>query len=125
MYLAAGADIAFADALESEEELRAWAEQVKCPLLVGMTEFGKTPLMPVERIRQWGHRAIVIFPVTALRVAAKAVEHVFIALRDKGTQVEWLERMQSRQDLYELIGYWDYEDFDHQLSALLPKGRAS
>lgn len=118
LYLEAGADIAFADALESEEELKAWGAQLKCPLLIGMTEFGKTPYIPIERIRQWGYKTIVIFPVTALRVAAKAVEEVFITLRDKGTQVEWLERMQTRQDLYELIGYWDYERFDQELAGL-------
>lgn len=115
MYVEAGADLVFPEALESEEEFEAFARAVPAPLLANMTEFGKTPYIPVERFRQWGYR-VVIFPVTALRVAMKAVEEAFRALQARGTQRDLLGRMQTRAELYELIGYQQYEAFDREVA---------
>ena len=81
-----------------------------------MTEFGKTPLIPLDEVRTWGIQTLVIYPVTALRVAAKAIEEVFTAILDQGTQVELIDRMQTREELYELIGYWEYERYDRELA---------
>jgi methylisocitrate lyase len=116
LYRAAGADIVFPEALTSEAEFRAFAEAVPGPLLANMTEFGKTPYFRVEQFRAWGYQ-IVIFPVTALRVAMKAVEQVLRDVLQKGTQVDWLDRMQTRTELYDLIGYADYEALDRRLAA--------
>ncbi len=115
IYLEAGADIIFPEALESEQEFEAFARAVRAPLLANMTEFGKTPYIPVERFRQWGYR-VVIFPVTALRMAMRAVEEAFRVLQEQGTQRGLLERMQTRGELYELIGYHRYEAFDREVA---------
>jgi len=115
LYVEAGADIVFPEALESEEEFAAFARAVDVPLLANMTEFGKTPYIPAQRFAEWGYR-IVIFPVTTLRIAARAVEEALVALRDAGTQQGLLDRMQSRQELYELIGYGEYERLDQELA---------
>ncbi len=115
LYRAAGADIIFPEALESEEEFRTFAEAVPGPLLANMTEFGKTPYIPAERFGSWGYK-IVIFPVTALRVAAWAIEGVFRDILHKGTQGDWLDRMQTRSAFYDLIRYHDYEALDKDLT---------
>ncbi|MEW6045212.1 MAG: methylisocitrate lyase [Bacillota bacterium] len=115
LYAEAGADVVFPEALESEEEFRAFAQELKVPLLANMTEFGKTPYLSVEQFRAMGYR-LVIFPVTTLRVAARAIEEALTALRDRGTQAGFLDRMQTRRELYELIGYEEYENFDRELS---------
>lgn len=115
LYVEAGADIVFPEALESEEEFEAFARAVDVPLLANMTEFGKTPYIPVRRFAEWGYR-IVIFPVTTLRIAARAVEEALGALRDAGTQQGLLDRMQSRRELYDLIGYEEYERLDQEVA---------
>ncbi|MCS6985618.1 MAG: methylisocitrate lyase [Leptospiraceae bacterium] len=111
MYTNAGADIIFPEALQSEEEFRTFAQEIKVPLLANMTEFGKTPYFTAEQFASWGYK-IVIFPVTSLRVAMKAVEQVFRAILQEGTQKNYLDQMQTRQELYELIDYADYGSFD-------------
>ncbi|MCS7313587.1 MAG: methylisocitrate lyase [Acidobacteria bacterium] len=115
LYREAGADIIFPEALTSEAEFQAFAEAVPGPLLANMTEFGKTPYITVEQFRRWGY-SIVIFPVSTLRVAARVVEDFLRDLWDKGTQVDWLDRMQTRSELYDLIGYADYEALDRRLA---------
>ncbi len=115
LYAEAGADVFFPEALESPEEFRAVAEAVRVPLMANMTEFGRTPLLSVETFRRLGYR-IVVFPVTALRVAMRAVAELFRDLREKGSQADWISRMQTRRDLYELIRYDDYEALDRTLA---------
>ncbi len=115
MYVEAGADIIFPEALQSEAAFRTFAKEVHAPLLANMTEFGKTPYIPAAQFHAWGY-AIVIFPVTTLRVAMKAVEHVLRDLRDRGSQVDWLDRMQTRQELYDMIEYAQYESLDRALA---------
>jgi len=118
-YVEAGADAVFPEALESAEEFRAFAqglskEGVKVPLVANMTEFGKTPYLTVREFENLGYR-LVLFPVTALRVAMKAVETMLMELKGLGTQRESLSAMQTRQQLYELLRYADYEQQDKEL----------
>lgn len=115
LYKEAGADIVFPEALETEDEFETFAKAVRGPLLANMTEFGKTPYFTVQRFQELGY-SIVIFPATAMRVAAGAAEAVLTDILDRGTQVDWLDRMQTRAQLYELIEYTRYESMDRQLS---------
>ena len=103
-YLAAGADAIFPEALQSAEEFRDFANQVKAPLLANMTEFGTSPLLTFERLADFGYR-MVIFPQSAFRVSMKATETFLAALKKTGTQVDWVDKMQTRQELYDLLGY--------------------
>ena len=114
-YLDAGADAIFIEALQSEEEFGRYAELVQAPLLANMTEFGKTPMLSVEQFRQLGYR-MVIFPMTAFRVMMKAVEELFTDLRDKGEATQWLERMQPRSELYDLLDYEAYNEMDRYIA---------
>ena len=118
-YAHAGADAVFPEALESAEEFRAFAqglskEGIKVPLVANMTEFGKTPYLTVREFEDLGYR-IVLFPVTALRVATKAIETMLAELKALGTQQGLLNRMHTRQQLYELLRYSDYEKRDRDL----------
>ena len=111
IYLEAGADIIFPEALESEGEFGEYSRRVDAPLLANMTEFGKTPYMPVEKFGELGYK-LVIFPVTSLRVAAKAMESALSETLSLGTQSGLLSDMQTRAELYELIRYSEYERMD-------------
>ncbi len=114
-YREAGADVIFPEALESEGEFSEYANAVPGPLLANMTEFGKTPNLPAARLFELGYR-IVIFPVSAARVAAKTVGALYEDLVRDGVQTAWLDRMTTRDELYELIGYDDYAELDRRLS---------
>jgi methylisocitrate lyase len=103
-YVAAGADAIFAEALQAPEEFRDFAKEIDLPLLANMTEFGKSPLLSFEELADFGYR-IVIFPQSAFRVSMKASEEFLHALKRTGTQSDWLDKMQTRQELYELLGY--------------------
>ena len=111
----AGADVIFPEAMQSEDEFEAYADAVGGPMLANMTEFGKSPYLSVQRFHELGY-SIVIFPVTALRVAAKATELVLTDIKRYGTQEDWLDRMQTRSELYDLIDYDRYEELDRDLS---------
>ena len=115
-YIDAGADAIFPEALESADEFRAFARQLmkeggKAPLVANMTEFGKTPYLSVAEFEDLGYR-LVLFPVTALRMATKAIDHMLAELRSRGTQRNLLAQMQTRQQLYELLRYAEYEQRD-------------
>jgi methylisocitrate lyase len=110
-----GADVVFPEALETEEEFGAFAEAVPGPLLANMTEFGRGPRLDVARLRELGY-AIVIFPVSAARVAAQQVRSFYVELLRDGTQASWLERMLTRDELYDLIRYDDYAELDRSVS---------
>jgi methylisocitrate lyase len=112
-YVEAGADAIFPEALESAEEFRTFARQLgatglKVSLVANMTEFGKTPYLRVSEFEDLGYR-IVLFPVTALRIAAKAIETMLTDLKSAGSQHALLERMQTRQQLYDLLRYDEYK----------------
>lgn len=103
-YLRAGADAIFPEALTSREELARFARDVPALLLANMTEFGRTPCLSVSELSALGYR-LVIFPVTLQRIAMKAVRDALDELRRSGTQAGLLDRMQTRQELYDLLGY--------------------
>lgn len=124
-YREAGADIIFPEALESEAEFDAFAGAVAGYKLANMTEFGRSPNLSAARLSELGYH-LVIFPVSALRVASFAVERFFDDLKREGRQHDWLERMMTRADLYRLLDYDDYEGFDqdvHRQIRGLPKGQ--
>ncbi|MBL8700068.1 MAG: methylisocitrate lyase [Alphaproteobacteria bacterium] len=111
LYLQAGADAIFPEALTNAEMFREFARRVKAPLLANMTEFGRTPFFTASEFEQMGYR-MVIWPVSSLRVAAKAQEELFAALRRDGGTHAMIDRMQTRKELYATIGYHDYEALD-------------
>jgi methylisocitrate lyase len=116
-YVDAGADAVFPEGLRSEAEFAAFRAALGVPLLANMTEFGVTPLLPVRRFSELGYE-MVIFPVTALRVAAKAVGDWYAHLAREGTQDGYLERMVTRKELYGIVGYSEYEETDAAWAAL-------
>ena len=103
-YVAAGADAIFPEALQTKEEFRDFAKEVKVPLLANMTEFGKSPLLSVKELGELGYR-MVIFPQSAFRVSMKTTGEFFAALRKDGTPNDWLDKMQTRKELYETLDY--------------------
>jgi methylisocitrate lyase len=103
-YLAAGADAIFPEALQGREEFRDFAKAVDAPLLANMTEFGKSPLMSRDELAELGYR-MVIYPQTAFRVSMFATGQMLRDLKSTGTQESWLDRMQTRKELYELLDY--------------------
>jgi len=115
MYIAAGADGIFPEALENEDEFRAFRAAVDVPLLANMTEFGRTPYYTADQFESWGYN-MVIYPVTSLRVAAKAYENVYAEISSTGTQVQSLGSMQTRKELYATIRYDDYEKLDSKIA---------
>ncbi|WP_422926423.1 methylisocitrate lyase [Singulisphaera sp. PoT] len=110
-YLEAGADMIFPEALESVQEFAAFAEQVEAPKLANMTEFGKSPMLSMQELATFDYRA-VLFPLTAFRVAMRAAEDLLRELKERGTQRDLLDRMQKRSELYEVLGYQDWEAKD-------------
>jgi methylisocitrate lyase len=107
-YVAAGADMIFAEALKSLDEYREFAARVQVPVLANITEFGQTPLFSVQELGAAGVR-LVLYPLSAFRAAARASEAVFAAIRKEGTQKSVLDSMQTRAELYAVLGYHDYE----------------
>jgi methylisocitrate lyase len=103
-YVAAGADAIFPEALQTADEFRDFADEIDRPSLANMTEFGKSPLLSFQQLADFGCR-MVIFPQSAFRVSMKASEEFFAALKKTGTQSGWLDKMQTRQELYELLDY--------------------
>src|SRR5216117_396703 len=103
-YLAAGADAIFPEALQNAEEFRDFAKEIDLPLLANMTEFGKSPLLSFQDLVGLGYR-MVIFPQSAFRVSMKASEEFLRALKKSGTQKEWIDGMQTREELYQLLDY--------------------
>ncbi|MFM1813312.1 MAG: hypothetical protein RLZ98_7 [Pseudomonadota bacterium] len=114
LYLEAGADAIFPEALTSAEMFREFASRIDAPLLANMTEFGRTPYFSASEFETMGYR-MVIWPVSSLRVAAKAQEELYAAIRRDGGTAGMLERMQTRKELYETIGYHDYEALDETI----------
>jgi len=103
-YMEAGADAIFPEALESADEFRDFAKEIDLPLMANMTEFGKSPLLSFKQLADFGYR-MVIFPQSAFRISMKASEKFFAALNKAGTQSNWLDQMQTREELYELLDY--------------------
>lgn len=119
LYLEAGADAIFPEALVNAGMFREFARAVKAPLLANMTEFGKTPVFTAAEFEDMGYR-MVIWPASAMRVAAKAQEELYAAIRRDGGTHNMLPRMQTRKELYDVIGYSEYEALDATITRSLP-----
>ena len=115
-YLAAGADAIFPEALTSEDMFREFARRVKAPLIANMTEFGRTPFFTADEFEAMGYR-MVIWPVSALRVAARAQRDLYETLRRDGSTQAMLPAMLTRAELYETIGYAEFESLDASIAA--------
>ena len=104
----AGADAIFAEAAKDLDAYRRFAAAVKVPILANITEFGATPLFTVDELRSAGV-AMVLYPLSAFRAMNKAAHDVYAAIRRDGTQKHVVDTMQTRMQLYDVIGYHDYE----------------
>ena len=105
----AGATAIFPEAMTDLDMYKKFVAAVKVPVLANITEFGSTPLFTVEELRGAGV-AIVLYPLSAFRAMNKAAQAVYEAVRRDGTQKQVVDLMQTRQELYDAIGYWDYEN---------------
>ena len=122
LYLQAGADAIFPEALTSAEMFRAFATRVDAPLLANMTEFGRTPFFTAAEFEAMGYK-MVIWPVSSLRVANKVQAELYAAIRRDGGTQTMVERMQTRAELYAAIGYHDYEALDASIvTTIIPEG---
>jgi methylisocitrate lyase len=110
-YLDAGADAIFPEALTTAEMFREFARRVNAPLLANMTEFGRTPYFTAAEFEAMGYR-MVIWPVSALRMAAKAQELLYATIRREDGPRSLIGQMQTRQELYETLSYSEYEALD-------------
>lgn len=118
-YVEAGADMIFAEALATLDEYRQFTDAVRVPVLANITEFGKTPLFTVEQLRESGV-SLVLYPLSAFRAMSKAALEVYGAIRREGTQQSVINRMQTRMELYDVLGYHDYEQ---KLDALFARDK--
>jgi methylisocitrate lyase len=113
-YADAGADLIFTEALHTPADFEKFRAAVDVPLLANMTEFGKSELLSAQQLEDLGFNA-VIYPVTTLRIAMGQVEEALGEIAETGTQTGWLDRMQHRSRLYELLRYNEYNAFDQQV----------
>ena len=107
-YVAAGADMIFAEALYTLDDYAAFTRAIDVPVLANLTEFGLTPSFTLEELEQAGV-ALVLYPLSAFRAMSRAAENVYRAIRREGTQRSVLDSMQTREELYEVLDYHRYE----------------
>ena len=107
-YVDAGADAIFAEAIKTLEDYKRFTTEIKVPVLANITEFGLTPLFTLDELRGAGI-AMALYPLSAFRAMNKAAEHVYEVIRKEGTQKSVLGEMQTREELYERINYYEYE----------------
>lgn len=107
-YVAAGADMIFVEAVAELDDYRKFRAEVGVPILANITEFGKTPLFTITELRAAGVD-IALYPLSAFRAMNKAAELVYKTIRQEGTQQHILQHMQTREELYESINYYEYE----------------
>lgn len=115
-YVEAGADMIFAEALTTLDEYQQFTTAIDVPVLANLTEFGKTPMFTTSELAGVGV-SMVLYPLSAFRAMSKAAENVYRALREDGTQSGVIDTMQTRMELYDVLGYQDYEDKLDQLFA--------
>ena len=115
-YVAAGADMIFAEALTTLDEYRQFADVIAVPVLANVTEFGRTPLFTTEQLAAVGVR-MTLYPLSGFRAMAKAATQVYETLRADGTQAASVDNMQTREELYEVLDYQAYEDKIDELFA--------
>ena len=113
-YVEAGADIIFAEALTTLEEYSEFAGEVDVPVLANLTEFGKTPMFTATQLGEVGIR-LILYPLSAFRAMSKAAEEVYKTIREEGTARHIIEKMQTREQLYKVLGYKEYESKLDQL----------
>jgi methylisocitrate lyase len=114
-YVNAGADMIFPEALADEHEFEQFRQSMSVPLVANMTEFGKSKILDATQLQSLGYN-VVIYPVTTLRLAMKAVEDGLQQIARDGSQSNLLDKMQTRAQLYDLIRYADYSAFDSSIS---------
>jgi methylisocitrate lyase len=114
-YVEAGADMIFAEAITDPDQYKKFTAAVSVPVLANMTEFGKSPLMTTEQLKEVGV-AMVLYPLSAFRAMSFAAECVFNAIRGDGTQARMLDQMQTRDKLYQVL---DYHQYEQQMDKLL------
>jgi methylisocitrate lyase len=119
-YVEAGADMIFPEAITELAMYKKFAAAVRVPILANITEFGKTPLFTVDELRS-ADVAMALYPLTAFRAMNKAALKVYETVRKTGTQQALLPEMQTREELYDVIGYHDYEK---KLDELFARGRS-
>jgi methylisocitrate lyase len=120
-YVEAGADMIFAEALTTLDEYQQFTAAISVPVLANLTEFGKTPMFTTDELASVGV-SLALYPLSAFRAMSRAAENVYTTLRRDGTQQSAIDGMQTREELYEVLGYHAYEDKLDQLFAA--KGRA-
>ena len=108
-YVEAGADMIFAEALTTVDEYKQFTDVIKVPVLANLTEFGKTPLFTTAELAKVGV-SMTLYPLSAFRAMSKAALGVYETLRADGTQKAAVDDMQTRTELYDVLGYQDYED---------------
>lgn len=108
-YVEAGADMIFAEALTTVDEYQQFTDVIKVPVLANLTEFGKTPLFTTAELAEVGV-SMTLYPLSAFRAMSKAALGVYETLRADGTQQASIDDMQTRTELYDVLGYQDYED---------------
>jgi methylisocitrate lyase len=123
-YVAAGADMIFAEALYTLEDYAAFTRSVRVPVLANLTEFGLTPYFTVDELAKAGVK-LVLYPLSAFRAMSRAAESVYAAIRTHGTQRRVLASMQTREELYAVLDYYEYEQKLDALFAAAPKKRAA
>ncbi|MGB3726488.1 MAG: methylisocitrate lyase [Glaciecola sp.] len=116
-YVAAGADGIFAEAIKTQEHYEAFSQALDVPILANITEFGQTELWNKQQLGEWG-AAMVLYPLSAFRAMNKAAENVYQHILADGDQKAVVDTMQTRMDLYDYLGYHDYEQ---KLDALFAK----
>jgi len=115
-YVEAGADMIFAEALTTLDEYQQFTMAIIVPVLANLTEFGKTPMFTTTELKEVGV-GLVLYPLSAYRAMSKAAENVYATLRRDGTQKSVIGGMQTRNELYDVLGYHEYEDKLDQLFA--------
>lgn len=113
-YVEAGADMIFAEALSTSAEYGQFTQQLEVPVLANMTEFGKSPLLSVTELSQCGVQ-LALYPLSAFRAMSQAALNVFSSIRQNGSQKAVVKDMQTREALYEVLGYQEYEDRLNQM----------
>jgi len=122
LYVEAGADAIFPEALSEPAAFDTFAKTIKVPLLANMTEFGRTPFMTSSEFEALGYK-MVIWPVSSLRMAAKAQAELYAGIRSDGGTHLLVDRMQTRAELYATIGYHEYESLDSSIiTSVTPEG---
>ncbi len=116
-YIEAGADVIFAEAITDPDEYRKFTSSLSVPVLANMTEFGMSPLLTVDELRDAGVK-LVLYPLSAFRAMSAAAQEMYEGIRNTGSQQEWVSKMQTREDLYANLDYYTYEK---QIDEILKK----